>query len=1250
MKQAGPALVRQAPGDRGAAPDPLVPAGETAARRRAMVAPESDLPTRPSQMPNRAEPSRSVSPSGPDAAAAQGRALPDGQAPTPFRRYSLIATIGVVPLVLMVLALVAFQFDAERRALLEELEDQALEHNVLLNNVIKTVEDHVWRLGAWSRIYALQDHPSALAPLPAGDARHSINGGVVLYGRNFAARGDAPADHWVAENLIQHMRLSHEAMPYLRWSYFRSGQDDLMTVFPFAEEQGFGGEARQASNDRVLARFADVPIFDRTQAQGGAPYWTQAYFDPAGAGWMVGYAAPVRADGRSVGVVGTAVALDFLNSFIRAFDYPAGQLWLLNGEGQVLAASDGRNQSGLRLLAMSDVLPGALRAVAPDQLLAASPAFARFADQYVLAQSVGSTPWTLLFAASSGELNDVVLPRLVPYGIILAGLVLTLLLAHLLRQRLIVRPALSFADYIRAEAADLKPQPPALPGWWRPLAGAAADAFHAQRSSLARIQDSEALKSAIISSSLDALIAIDEDGKVVEFNPSAEQMFGLERSAALGRPLAELIIPLPLRAQHDAGMRRYLATGAARLLGRRVEMEALHADGRLFPVELAITEVRQAGRRLFTAYLRDITQRRAMERALRQSERHFRTVAQAHPVPVSIARLSDRVILYASQAFADLFRLPLEELIGKDNKQFYVDLEDRARLIEALHEHGSVQGFEVQARRADGTVFPASMTSRLIEFQGEPAIISGMLDLTEQKRVEAEIARQREALWRSEQRFRTIAEAHPVPVLIVRRADRRVLYASQPFLDLMRITPDGVAALTSADLFARDEDAVYVADALRAGQVVENHEITVRRSDGSIFPAAITARPVEYEGEDAAVFGVVDLTEQKKAEAEIVRQREALHQSEKLNALGSLLANVAHELNNPLSVVVGYSTMMRDTAPDEATRQRAVKVHAAAERCARIVKTFLTMARRNPEAWTPVLVNQIIQSALDVVGYGLRGADIAVDLDLAPDLPAIAGDADQLNLVMMNLIVNAQHALQTVPPPRRLEIVTRRHDGMVQIEIADNGPGVPAEIAEHIFDPFFTTKPQGVGTGIGLSVCQGIVAAHDGEIALASRPEGGALFTITLPGTAPASRPSAVEEPPPPIAGRVLVVDDEVEIAHMVSEVLNRDHHQVSVASSGRQALAHLAEHPADLILSDLRMPDLDGPALHRELASSAPDLARRMVFVTGDVLTPETARFLAETSLPVIEKPIDPYDLRLKVRAYLGALKRAKAPPISAE
>jgi PAS domain S-box-containing protein len=750
------------------------------------------------------------------------------------------------------------------------------------------------------------------------------------------------------------------------------------------------------------------------------------------------------------------------------------------------------------------------------------------------------------------------------------------------------------------------------------------------------------MKAAIIASAFDAVVAIDERGEVVEFNPAAEQMFQITREAALGRQLGPLIMPPHLRAEHEDGLRRYLATGEARVLGRRLEMEALRGDGQVFPVELGVTEVRQAGKRLFTAYLRDITDRRAMERALRESEEHFRTIAESHPVPVAIVRLEDRRILHASQAFADLFGIPLAELPGQDIGRFYVDLEDRARLVAALDRNGAVHGFELLQRRADGTVFPTALTSRVIEFQGTRAIVSAILDLSEQKRQEAEIARQREALRESEQRFRTIAEAHPVPVLIVRRADRRILHASRPLVELLRVTPAEVRELTSRDIFANPEERQRIGRALREDRTVQDFEITMRRPDGSLFPAAITARPIRYQGEDAAVFGVVDLTEPKRQEAEIARQREALHQSEKLNALGSLLANVAHELNNPLSVVVGYATMLRDQAPDPATRERAVKVQAAAERCARIVRTFLAMARRKPEAWGPVAMNQVVESALEVAGYGLRTADVEVVLDLAPDLPPALGDGDQLTLVLMNLIVNAQHALQTRPPPRRLEITTRERDGRVQVELADNGPGIPAEIAARIFEPFFTTKPQGAGTGIGLSVCQGIVSAHKGEIAVASQPSGGALFTVSLPATEGRPAAAPAREMPREIRGRILVVEDEAEIAQMVAEILGRDGHEVILAGSGREALARLEGAPVDLIISDVRMPDLDGPGLHGELTARSPALARRVMFMTGDVLTPETGSFLRGIALPVLEKPLDPYDLRLKVRDYLAELGTA--------
>jgi PAS domain S-box-containing protein len=479
----------------------------------------------------------------------------------------------------------------------------------------------------------------------------------------------------------------------------------------------------------------------------------------------------------------------------------------------------------------------------------------------------------------------------------------------------------------------------------------------------------------------------------------------------------------------------------------------------------------------------------------------------------------------------------------------------------------------------------------------------------------------------------------------MRLEDGRIVHASQAFADLFGVPLAALAGQDIACFYADLDQRARLREELRRNGVVRGFDLDQRRPDGSVFPTALTSRLIEFQGAPAAISAVIDLTEQKRQAAEIARQREALHQSEKLNALGSLLANVAHELNNPLSVVVGYATMLRDQAPDGTTRERAVKVQAAAERCARIVRTFLAMARKKPEAVKPVQVNEVVEGALEVAGYGLRTADVEVTLDLAPDLPPVSGDDDQLTLVVMNLVVNAQHALQARPLPRRLEITTRRVDGAVRIELADNGPGIPQEIAERIFEPFFTTKPQGVGTGIGLSVCRGIVSAHGGEIAATAQPGGGTLFAISLPASETGWAPRRAPAEPGEVRGRILVVEDELEIAQMIAEVLGRDGHQITLAGSGREALERLAGGEVDLILSDLRMPGLDGPGLYRELSARSPAMARRMVFVTGDVLTPDTGSFLDEVGQPVLEKPIDPYDLRLKVRSFLLALGRTAAP-----
>jgi PAS domain S-box-containing protein len=514
---------------------------------------------------------------------------------------------------------------------------------------------------------------------------------------------------------------------------------------------------------------------------------------------------------------------------------------------------------------------------------------------------------------------------------------------------------------------------------------------------LEELRKSEAMKAAIINSALDCVIVIDEESRVIGFNPMAEQTFGYKAAEAIGKRIGELIVPPHLRAQHEGGFRRYMTTGQASVLGRRVEVEAMRADGTIMPVELAITEVKTESARLFTAYLRDLTQTR-------------------------------------------------------------------------------------------------------------------------------------------------------------------------------------------------------------------------------------------------------------QAASEIERQREALHQSEKLAALGSMLAGVAHELNNPLSIVIGHALMLGEETSDHAAptnytkvAERAGKIQAAAERCGRIVRTFLSMARQGKAQRHEVQLSTVIEGAVELLAYGLRTGGIETALDIPSNLPALVADGDQLHQVLVNLIINAQQALHDAPMSRRIAIAARFDQATqeIAITVADNGPGVPDAIRSRVFDPFFTTKPTGIGTGVGLAVSRGIVEAHGGKLQLLPSQRG-ATFEVRLPRGEGAAMSAASNDahavPQPPVTRRrALVVDDEAGIAAILSEILLRDGFACDIAGSGREARALIERTDApryDAVLCDLRMAEEDGPTFFRWLKQARPDLAERIAFVTGDTLGPGAGRFLAECGRPVVEKPFVPSEIRKLVVA----------------
>ena len=384
-----------------------------------------------------------------------------------------------------------------------------------------------------------------------------------------------------------------------------------------------------------------------------------------------------------------------------------------------------------------------------------------------------------------------------------------------------------------------------------------------------------------------------------------------------------------------------------------------------------------------------------------------------------------------------------------------------------------------------------------------------------------------------------------------------------------------------------------------------------------------------------------DVAEKNRSAQVLEQQRDALHQREKLAALGSLLAGVAHELNNPLSVVVARAVMLEEQG-HPGTRSAAQKIRVAAERCARIVRTFLAMARQQPPERGPVAINQVVSDALDMTAYAVRTSNIEVSLDLAGDIPTLLADADQLHQVLLNLIVNAQQVLQDLPGKRRIRVASR-YDGearVIRIVVADNGPGIPAHLRKRVFEPYFTTKPTGMGTGVGLAVSHGIVAAHGGTLTLDCPEMGGAVFTITLPACPAEANPQEAGAVDEESAGRrkILIVDDEAEIREILSEILAGAQHRVAAVGSGREALERMAAERYDVILADIRMPDLDGRTLYREIERRWPEQAARVVFVTGDSLTSTLHEFASECGRPVIEKPFVPTDVRRMVAEIAGA------------
>jgi signal transduction histidine kinase len=376
-------------------------------------------------------------------------------------------------------------------------------------------------------------------------------------------------------------------------------------------------------------------------------------------------------------------------------------------------------------------------------------------------------------------------------------------------------------------------------------------------------------------------------------------------------------------------------------------------------------------------------------------------------------------------------------------------------------------------------------------------------------------------------------------------------------------------------------------------------------------------------------------------EERVEERTRQLLQMEKLSAMGQLLAGVAHELNNPLAVVTGQAHLMKLETEGSPLARRAEKLAKAAERCVRIVRNFLALARDRAPERTAVDLNGVVREAIELLAYELRTDNVEVRLELADDLPRLWADPHQLVQVLVNLIANAHQAMRHTAGPRAISVTSgvEPPSGWIRLILTDTGPGIRPEIQPRIFEPFFTTKPPGQGTGLGLSLSAGIIEDHGGRIRVQGEVGEGATFVIELPVGAPPAIPAPSAGDRVPMsreARRILVVDDELGVAEILMEFLQREGHQVDTAANGAEALERLDRSVYDLILTDTKMPVLDGQEFFEELVRRYPTMRRRIAFITGDVLTPDKRAFLEGTGAPTLEKPFNLDALRRTVQRLL--------------
>jgi len=614
----------------------------------------------------------------------------------------------------------------------------------------------------------------------------------------------------------------------------------------------------------------------------------------------------------------------------------------------------------------------------------------------------------------------------------------------------------------------------------------------------------------------------------------------------------------------------------------------------------------------------DVSSERRSREALEVSERRFRDLVESAADGIFVADPQGRYLEVNAQGCA-MVGYSREEILGMRMRELLAPDESNPQMPRGSRVRG-----RRRLRRKDGTEVPVEIIG--VELP-DGNILGIARDVSETDRVE-------NALREREEELGALSDA-TIEALFVHQGGR-ILATNRAARELYRLPPDGALGELLMDYIA-PESRELIQGRIRAASR-DPYEATAMRSDGTVFPAAVQARTINFRGQPARLAAVRDLTEMRRLQASVAF-------SDRMASVGTLAAGVAHEINNPLTLITAgleWVVAQLQSGPVEPENLAEVldtlrDAQEGAHRVATIVRDLRTFSRTEDEAPGPVSLGPVLLYATRMVAADLRlRARLTTEI---ADLPPVLGSQTRIGQVFLNLIVNAVQAIEPGAAEANTIALTARVEGpRVVVSVSDTGKGIEPSVIGRIFEPFFTTKAQ--GSGIGLAISHGIVTQLGGTIEVESTPGQGSTFRVSLPiASTPALETSTAASPAPePLSAgrlRVLVVDDEHTLLRVAERTLKKEF-EVTLASHAREAV-RLLEGGAhfDVVLCDLLMPEMTGIDLFGELQRRWPEVARRVVFVTGGVFTTDAASFLERSGQPQLDKPFS----RETVRVAVGKL-----------